>query len=588
MTTEKQPPNEILKALTACRSVFWSVAAFSAVINLLMLAPAVYMLQVYDRVLASQNKTTLLMLTLILLGLFVLMSLLEHLRSWAMIRLGAWLDMRLNHRVYTASFQANLRQGSFNATQAMNDLTSLRQFITGSALFAFFDAPWFPVYLAVIFMFDPWLGSFALAGSLVLLLLAFLNERLSAQPLKEAGKLSIQSGHLAGTTLRNAEVIEAMGMLPALRQRWFGVHEQFLDQHRIASERAATLTAITKGTRIALQSLVLGIAALLVVDGKISAGMMIAASILMGRALSPIEGVIGAWKQWAGAREAYDRLGQLLTAFPSRPAALSLPRPTGSLQVEQLSAAVPGSRTPVLAQLNFRLEPGQVLGVIGPSGSGKSTLARLLVGVWPSVTGKVRLDGADIYRWNKEELGNALGYLPQDVELFAGSIGDNIARFGQPDPEKIIAAARLAGVHELILRFPQGYDTLLGENGAGLSGGQKQRIGLARALYGNPALLVLDEPNSNLDEAGEAALLMAVQQMKEQGCTVVLITHRSAVLAAATHLLVLQAGQMLAFGPRPDVMEQLQKRAKTNAAPSYGMPLPGYTSPQPRVEEAEK
>jgi ATP-binding cassette subfamily C exporter for protease/lipase len=499
------------------------------------------------------------------------------------IRIGARFDLALNRRIHTASFQANLRQGNFNAGQALNDLTTLRQFLTGSALFAFFDAPWFPLYLAVIFLFDPWLGLFALLGAVLLVGLAVLNEWRSSEPLKQAGELSIQSSQLAGTTLRNAEVIEAMGMLPALQRRWCRVHGHFLHAHRVASERATAIGAVSKGARVALQSLVLGVAALLVIEGRLTAGMMIAASILMGRALAPIDAVIGAWKQWSGARQAYARLVELLSRYPASAPGLPLPRPRGELQVEQVSALIPGSRTPVLSQVSCRIGPGDILALIGPSGSGKSSLARLMVGIWPAASGSVRLDGADLFRWNKEELGPSLGYLPQDIELFAGSVSENIARFGEVDPDKVVAAARLAGVHELILELPQGYDTLLGENGRGLSGGQKQRIALARALYGDPVLVVLDEPNSNLDEAGEAALFSALEQLKAKGTAVVLVTHRGPVLKVSTQVLILQAGKVLAFGPTGDVLQAAEKARNRHSAASAMVNFPAPVVVPPAV-----
>lgn len=564
--------NEIWETVKHSKPAFVSIGVFSAVINLLMLVPAIYMLQVYDRVLISQNETTLLMLTLIILGLFLLMALIEYLRGMVAIRVGAHFDMALNSRVYTAAFQANLKQGgAFNATQALQDLTTLRQFMTGASLFAFFDAPWFPIYLAVIFLFDPLLGWFALGGTLVLVGLALLNQWRSAKPLQSAEALSIQSGQLAGSTLRNAEAIEAMGMLPALRQRWFKKHEQFLDQQRIASETSSAITASTKGVRIALQSLVLGLAALLVLENQISAGMMIAASILMGRTLAPIEGLINTWRQWSHTRQAYDRLTKLLMAFPPNKKQLSLPKPSGRLSVENVSARLPNTQKNVLSNVSCQLKPGEVLGLIGSSGSGKTTLARLMVGIWPAASGKVRLDSADIFRWNKESLGQHIGYLPQDVELFAGTISENIARFGEMEAEKVIKSAQLAGVHEMILQFPQGYDTALGENGAGLSGGQKQRIGLARALYGSPVLVVLDEPNSNLDDAGEAALLKAIQTLKEAHCAVVLITHRQAILQVTTHLLVLKSGRVALHGEREEILTKFSQKAKTTASqtPSY-------------------
>ena len=546
--------NEMLAALTAYKRAFFNIGLFSAVINLLMLAPALYMLQVYDRVLASGNQMTLLMLTLMILGLFGLMGALEWVRSQVVIRLGTQMDMRLNQRVYDAAFEAQLRTGSPAAGQALNDLTSLRQFATGNALFAFFDAPWFPVYLFVIFMFSPWLGLLALGGAVLLMILAWVNQRVSQAPLKAASELSVQATQQASAHLRNAEAIEAMGMLDTLRGRWLAQHTAFLAQQNLASEKTATVSAWSKGVRLALQSLVLGLGALLAVQGQITAGMMIAGSILMGRVLSPIDQLIGVWKQWSSARLAYQRLEALLHSYPARAQRMALPAPRGELAVEQLSASAPGTRRATLANLSFTLPAGQVLGVIGPSGCGKSTLARLLIGVWQPLAGKVRLDGAELSQWDKHQLGPHLGYLPQDIQLFAGTIAQNIARFAEVDADKVLAAAQLAGVHQLILQLPEGYETRLGEGGAGLSGGQKQRIGLARALYGLPAVIVLDEPNSNLDEAGEQALLQAIVQLKQHKRTLILITHKPNVLTLTDQLLILREGQLQAFGPTAKVL----------------------------------
>ena len=556
--------NEMLAALTAYKRAFFNIGLFSAVINLLMLAPALYMLQVYDRVLASGNEMTLLMLTLMILGLFGLMGALEWVRSQVVIRLGTQMDMRLNQRVYDAAFEAQLSTGSPATGQALNDLTSLRQFATGNALFAFFDAPWFPVYLWVIFMFSPWLGLLALGGAVLLMLLAWLNQRVSQGPLKAASELSVEATQQASAHLRNAEAIEAMGMLGTLRGHWLAQHTAFLAQQNLASEKTASVGAWSKGVRLALQSLVLGLGALLAVQGQITAGMMIAGSILMGRVLSPIDQLIGVWKQWTSARLAYQRLESLLQAHPARPPRMALPVPRGELAVEQLSASAPGTRRATLSNLSFTLPAGQVLGVIGPSGCGKSTLARLLIGVWQPLAGKVRLDGAQLSQWDKQQLGPYLGYLPQDIQLFAGTIAQNIARFAQVDADKVLAAAQMAGVHSLILQMPEGYDTRLGDGGAGLSGGQKQRIGLARALYGLPALIVLDEPNANLDEAGEQALLQAIAQLKQLKRTLILITHKPNVLTLTDQLLILREGQLQAYGPT----------AKVLAAPKPAAPKP--------------
>ena len=583
----KIPQNEIMQTLLEFKGAFKSVGVFSAIINLIMLVPSLYMLQVYDRVLASRNETTLLMLTLMMLVAYLCMSALELVRSFVLVRVGAQLDMKMNKRIYTAAFEQNLKQAGSNAGQALSDLTNIRQFLTGNGIFAFFDVPWFPIYLAVIFMFDASLGVFALCGAAVLIVLAYINEAVSKKPLTEANAMAIKSGNLATNNLRNAEVIEAMGMLPNLMARWFKLHGRFLQLQAEASEKAGIVTALTKFVRISLQSLVLGYGALLVLENKITPGMMIVASILMGRALSPVEQLIGIWKSWSGTRSAYQRLNELLAKNPPRQAGMPLQKPLGQVSVEAVTAAPPGSPVAVLKNLNFAIVPGDVLGIIGPSGSGKSTLARLLVGVWPSAVGKVRLDGADVYHWNKDELGPSIGYLPQDVELFAGSVSDNIARFGEIDSEKVITAARRAGVHDMILHFPQGYDTLLGDGGAGLSGGQKQRIGLARAMYDDPSLIVLDEPNSNLDDVGEQALVAALNDLRSRGKTIVLITHRTSALATTSKLLLLRDGVAQLFGPRDQVLAELAKATQQRAQPAQQPPAaqpPADT--QARIEAA--
>ncbi|MDC9580026.1 type I secretion system permease/ATPase [Xenorhabdus sp. PR6a] len=573
------PKDEITEVLRARSKVFWTIGLFTAFINLLMLVPSIYMLQVYDRVLPSSNEMTLLMLTLITLGMFAMMGGLEYIRSQVVIRIGNQFDMCLNQRVYTASYESNLKNGSTDAGQMLNDLATIRQFLTGNALFAFFDAPWFPVYLGVIFLFSPYLGLLALVGAIMLIALAVLNQWLSQAPLAEASHLSLRSANLASTNLRNAEVIEALGMLPALRQRWFGLHQRFLNFQRIASERAAAITALTKTVRMALQSLILGLGGWLAIEGHITPGMMIAGSILMGRALSPIEQLIQAWKSWSAARLSWQRLNKLLQAQPERKSGMSLPPPKGVLLMENVSAMPPsktrarqvaqnGNSPYVLQDINFALEAGDVLGVIGPSASGKSTLARLLVGIWPAQEGVVRLDNADIYQWNKDELGVSIGYLPQEIELFGGTIAENIARFNDVEPEKVIEAAKKAGVHELVLNLERGYDTVIGAGGMGLSGGQKQRIGLARALYGNPSLVVLDEPNSNLDDIGEKALSHAIAQLREQGKTVVVITHRPSLLSQTSKILLLVQGKMKMFGSSQHVMAALSQSQSSSQPPS--------------------
>ncbi len=548
---------ELRAHLSAFRGLFLSVGLFSCAINLLMLAPALYMLQVYDRVLISRNTTTLLMLTLILLGLFVLEAVLEWVRSRALIRGSAALDLRLGPRVFDAAFGRTLAGRGGSASQALADLNHIRQFLTGKGLFAFFDAPWTPIYLLVIFALHPWLGGFAAVAALMLLALAWITERSTAGPLGLAQQEGQQASHYASSSLRNAEAIEAMGMLGSLRQRWQQRQGSMLAWQAQASDRAATVGAATRFTRMVAQSGVLGLGALLVIDNQLSPGAMIAASILLGRMLAPVDAAIGSWKPLVQARSAYARLSQLLQDHPAPPARTALPRPQGFVQVDQLVAAPPGQRTPVLKGIQFGASPGMLVAVVGPSASGKSTLARSLVGVWPPMAGTVRLDGANVHQWDKAELGPWIGYLPQDVELFEGTVAENIARFGPADDRLTVEAAQRAGVHDLILRLPQGYETPIGEGGAALSGGQRQRIGLARALYGDPALLVLDEPNASLDEAGDQALLAALQTLKAERRTVFVVTHRSHLLALADTVLVLANGQVQAYGPREVVLKTL-------------------------------
>jgi ATP-binding cassette subfamily C exporter for protease/lipase len=559
---------EMAEALHRCRPTFYCLAAFSCVINVLALTPSLYMLQVYDRVLASGSETTLLMLTLLVLGLFLLSGLLEFARSSVLIRIGNRFDMALNTRVFNAAFERSLVGVRGTPSQAVQDLGNMRQFLSGNALFAFFDAPWTPIYIAVTYMVHPLLGYLVLGGSIILFVLAYITNASTQKPLAEANQASIAAGLFANNHLRNAEVIEAMGMLPGLRARWFGQHRRVLALQTVASDRSTRISSFTRFVRISLQSLSLGAGALLVIDGTITAGMMIACSILMGKALGPVEAVIGSWKQLLSARGAYGRLDELLKAAPPRGDTMSLPAPTGYLQLDGVFAAAPGGQEAILKGLGFSVNAGEVVGVIGPSASGKSTLARLLVGVWQANRGHVRLDGADVFRWNKDELGRYLGYLPQDIELFEGTVAENIARFGKCVDADIVRAAQLAGVHDMILRLPQGYDTRLGVNGASLSGGQKQRLALARAVYGDPSVVVLDEPNSNLDDVGEAALVQTVNELKRRGATVVVITHRMNILNAVDKLLVMRDGAMTLYGPREEVLKGLRQQQLQSAAAS--------------------
>ncbi|MGE4802820.1 type I secretion system permease/ATPase [Yersinia hibernica] len=556
--TSELTPITVLSVLAGHKKILWGIGLFTAVINILMLAPAIYMLQVYDRVLVSANTMTLLMLTILVLGIFVFIGLLEWVRSAIVIRLGTRIDMQLNQRVFNAAFASQLRGHKVPAAQALNDLTSLRQFATGNALFAFFDVPWFPLYLLVIFVLHPWLGVLATVGACVLIFLAWFNQWVCKKPLKEASTITSQATQQANANLRNADAIEAMGMLDALRQRWLTQHSHFLYQQNIASDKSSQVTAVSKSSRQALQSMMLGLGALLVIDGAITAGVMIAGSILIGRVLSPIDQLIAVWKQWSQARLSYQRLAHLLAEHPPVPVGMVLSAPTGKLSVTQLTVCQPGTHTPILYSINFELHPGHVLGVLGPSGSGKSTLAKLLVACKPAFSGSVRLDSANLSQWDKAHLGEFIGYLPQDIQLFRGSIAENIARFGNIETAKVIAAAQMAGIHDLILHLPRGYDTQLGEGDEVLSGGQRQRIALARAMYGVPRLIVLDEPNASLDKEGEKALLESILRLKQQGCTIVMITHKPELLSGSDYLLLLNQGRMELFDRTEAVLRQVQ------------------------------
>lgn len=558
--------NDITAFIAARKSLFTSLALFSGLINLLMLVPSVYMLQVYDRVLPSGNEMTLLMLTLIMAGLLALTGGLDYLRNMLVIRMSNQFDLALNSRVYDAAFQAKLhRTPGHLPLQAQTDLMILRRFITGNGIFAFLDLPWFPLYLLVIALFNPWLGLFACGGAVVLIVLALLNERLSGPPLTAANRSSAAAQGMQGSHFAHTEPAEAMGMQQYLRQRWLNRHCDSLKEQTQASDYSAKIMTTTKTVRLILQSLMLGLGGWLALDNTISPGMMIAGSILLGRALSPVEQVTGVWKSAKESRLAYQRLTALLAAHPQPSQKLALPVPQGHLSVSVMQAGYPGSGMPLLHNLHFSLAPGEVLGIIGPSGAGKSALAKLLAGLWPATRGAVRLDGADLCQQDKAVSGKYIGYLPQEIALFPGTIADNIARFDpDADPENIIRAAQLAQVHELILQLPQGYETLTGADGTGLSGGQRQRIALARALYGSPALIILDEPNAALDDAGLSALLAAMDTLKKQGKTIVLITHHKPLLSVTDKLLLLAGGRMQLFGPAEKAIETLNNQAGKN------------------------
>ncbi|MDF9902689.1 UNVERIFIED_ORG: ATP-binding cassette subfamily C protein EexD [Pseudomonas reinekei] len=535
-----------------------SVGFFSLFINALMLVPTFYMLQVYGRVVTGGSLTTLAMLTLILTFLLVTMGLLEWVRSRIMVRVSTRLDVLLGRDVYRASFKRALDSGGQDASaQPLSDLTGLRQFMSGNGLFAFFDAPWLPIYVAVLFLFHPWYGWTAIGCAVILLALAWINEQSTGKVLAEANKESIGTTLQTNKNLRNAEVIESMGMLDSLMSRWSLRHKKVLLLQSRASDRSGIITSISKTFRLLVQSLILGLGAYLAVSHEINPGLVIAGSVLLGRALAPLDLMIGSWKGFIAARSQYARLNGILDQQKAEPERMQLPAPIGHVTVENLTLGAPGAKTAIIKGIGFNAPAGAMIGVVGPSASGKSTLAKALVGVWKPQHGVVRLDTADIANWDKSQLGPHLGYLPQDIELFEGTISDNIARFGVVDPDKVVLAARTASVHEMILMLPDGYDTVIGEGGINLSGGQRQRIGLARAIYGSPRLIVLDEPNAHLDEVGERALALALQQIKLTGATVFVIAHRTSILAQLDRLLVMNAGTISLYGPWDQVLAQL-------------------------------
>ena len=557
--------SELTRALWVFRREFVVVGVFSMVANVLMLSPTLYMLQVYDRVMVSRSELTLLAMSLITLFLFCVMAFAEWMRSRVLVRSGVRLDAMLGTRVFNASFEANLAPSGVSPARSFGDLIQIRQFLTGNGILAFFDTPWTPVYMAVLFILHPMLGWLALFFAAVQGALAWFGHRSTVAPAEEASKASSEASMYLQGKLRNAEVLEPMGMVHNLRPRWAQRHDQAQQLQGRAQALTHRITAWSKFIRYAQQSLALGAGALLVIDGQLSPGGMIAANVLMTRALAPIDMLVGTWRGFIGARGAFGRLEALLAAHPERDPALSRVAPQGAITLREVVAVAPGRAEPILKGVNVAVAPGTVTVVLGPSGSGKSTLARCMVGIWPGVSGEVLLDGLPISGWDRNELGPYLGYLPQDIELFEGSIAENIARFGEVSSEKVIAAARSAGLHEMILRFPKGYDTPIGEAGNLLSGGQRQRIGLARAVYGDPVLVVLDEPNANLDDVGEAALVRTVQELKAKGRTVFLITHRPGIVAVADRLLILRNGMVQTEGPRDEVLASMRAAQATPA-----------------------
>ena len=550
--------SELSATLWRFRREFLVVGLFSMVANLLLLTPTIYMLQVYDRVLHSRSELTLLLVSLITLLFFAAMAFAEWSRSRVLVRAGVRLDAALNTRLFNASFEANLSQSGAPAQRAFADLTELRQFLTGNGVFAFFDAPWTPIYIAVLFFMHPTLGWLSIGFALIQAALVWFGHRHTLAPNQALMQAQSDVNVFLQGKLRNVEAVESMGMFAGLQRRWQQRHATYLARNEAAQSLTHRITAWSKLVRYSQQSLTLAAGALLVINGEMSPGAMIASNVLVGRALAPIDMLVSSWRAFLGARAAFERLEALLRAHPERDPALTRVPPTGAVVLRDIVASAPGRATPILKGVSLSADPGMVTVVLGASGSGKSTLARVLMGIWPDVRGEVLLDGHPLDGWSRDELGPHLGYLPQDIELFEGTIAENIARYAEVDSARVIAAARSAGLHEMILRFPKGYDTPVGEAGGLLSGGQRQRLGLARAIHGEPTLIVLDEPNANLDDVGESALMQTVRELKARRKTVFLITHRPGAIELADRLLVLADGRVQAQGPRAEVLAELQ------------------------------
>ncbi|MGX8008047.1 type I secretion system permease/ATPase [Mesorhizobium sp. ORM8.1] len=574
--------SELAAALTSCRSAFLAVGLFSGMLNLLMLAGSLYMLEVYDRVLPSRSVPTLVGISILLVILYCGQGFLDFVRTRVLVRIGGALDEALGHRVYTSMLRWPLKAGrESDNLQPMRDLDSVRGFLSGMGPTALFDLPWMPLYLIIIFMFHWLLGVAALFGAMVLVVLTLLAERLTRKPVSSATLSGNRRGGLITAGTRNAEVVAAMGMAGGLASRWQDANLEFIADQRKVSDVAGSFGAVSKVLRMLLQSSMLGIGAWLVIEQEATAGVIIAASILSGRALAPVDLAIANWKGFVSARQGWQRLSRVLAAMPAETEPMLLPAPSASVMMQNASIAAPGVQRLLVHDASFAMEAGHGLGIIGPSGSGKSTLVRALVGAWQPVGGRVKLDGADLDQWSSQERGRHIGYLPQDVELFAGTVAENIARF-EPDPDSdaIIAAARAAGAHDLIVGFRQGYETEIGEHGEALSAGQRQRIALARALYRDPFLVVLDEPNSNLDMEGEQALIRAMLGIRERGGVIVIVAHRPNVLTGVDFVLAMSQGRVHDFGPKDEVFAKMFPALRTVPTASPPLRVAAEAAPQ--------
>lgn len=571
---DKIEESELKQTILASKKTILMAGFFSMFINLLMLVPPLYMLQLYDRVLTSRSESTLYMLTMIVIVLFITMGLLEVVRSRILIKFGNKFANLLSNRVFESTFELANKKPEAASSRLMGDLMQLRQYLSGNGLFAFFDAPWIPIYIIVLFMFHIYFGVFAIFAAIVLVCITLLNEYSTKEMMNKANVLNRDSMMQLEANIRNSEIINAMGMKTNIRKKWETKYFGFLVAQDEASNQAGIWSNMSKTLRMFFQSMILGLGAYLAINMELSAGMMIAGSIIMGRALAPLDLMINTWKGFSGARMSFKRVDQLLKDFPKNKEYMELPAPKGFLTLEGIYAKPPASEQYTLENIQFAINKGDVVGVVGPSAAGKSTLARVILGVWPVAIGTVRMDGADISQWDREHLGKYIGYLPQDIELFNGTISENIARFTEIDSQKVIEAAIKAGVHEMILRLPEGYDTNIGNGAVVLSGGQRQRIGLARAIYDNPVFLVLDEPNSNLDEQGEIALLKTVEELKRSETTIVIITHRPSILKATNKILVMNSGKVEKYGDSDEILGSISRQNSSTQQRTVQMTQP--------------
>jgi PrtD family type I secretion system ABC transporter len=558
-TTRKGSKTPVGDVFYACRRGFWFAAVLCLVIELLSLAPIIYMWNAFDRVLTSKSVITLASLTILIVGVYLFWATMEWIRSRLMIRLSLRIDWDLAADIFDASFRRHAGRRGIDVQQVMSDLLEIRQFLGGKGVLAVLEAPFALLFIIVGATFHPYLALFSLAAAATMFFAALANERMTTPALKASNNANQEAQKLAGSVLRQSEATLALGMMPALRRRWYEKHREFLALQVNASEAAGVSGGLTSFLQHSFQSLGMGLGLLLAIEGLITGGMVIAANMLINKSISPLQQLIAQWPTIVKARQAYARLNQLLSNDQKRGNQMQLPPPIGRVVVSNLAGTPPSAEKPVLTDINFELQAGQALAIVGPSASGKSSLSRLLVGVWKPTLGSVRLDGVEVSDWNHDELGPKIGYVPQEIEFFEGSVAENIARMGRVNAEAVVAAAQLVGMHEVILAWPEGYDTVLGDAGFMPSGGQRQRLAIARALYGNPKYVVLDEPNANLDDVGEQALIQAMHYLRSIGATVIVTTHRPRLIGIVDYMLVLKGGRQVGYGVPKDLFEAVKK-----------------------------